>query len=78
MDALAAIVVRSPELEPDVKAALIAAYPVPPPPGDESRNRACRNLAERIHRALVDLTGNPVAFPETYDAPARKTLQNAW
>ena len=78
VDALAAIAVRSPELEPDVKAALIAAYPVPPPPGDESRDRACRNLAERIHRALVDLTGNPVAFPEIYDAPARRTLQKAW
>ncbi|QTN32054.1 thioredoxin family protein [Akkermansiaceae bacterium] len=78
VDALAAIAGRSPNQRAAVKEALIAAYPVPPPPGDERQDRACRDLAERIHRALSDLTGKSVPFPETYNAPARTLLQKAW
>jgi hypothetical protein len=78
VDALGAIAVRSPQHGAAVKAALVDAYPVPPPPGDERQDRACRSLAERIHRLLADLTKKSVLFPKTYDAAARMELQKAW
>jgi hypothetical protein len=78
VDALAAIAARSPQHGAAVKAALVDAYPVPPPPGDERQDRACRSLAETVHRALADLTGKSVPFPVTYDAAARMELQKAW
>jgi hypothetical protein len=78
VDALAAIATREPQQGAAVKEALIAAFPEPPPPGDERQDRYCRTLAERIHKSLTNLTGKSVLFPETYDAPARIALQKAW
>lgn len=78
VEALAAIALRVPDQRAAVQASLIAAYPVPPAPGDENQNRFCRGLAERVHQALTTVTGKSVPFPETYDAPARITLQKAW
>ena len=78
VDALTAIALRLPEHRAVVKDALAASYPAPPPPGDERQERACRNLAERVHKSLADLTEKSVPFPETYDAAARTILQKAW
>jgi hypothetical protein len=78
VDALAAIAVRAPEHRAAVKDALVAAYPAPPPVGDETQDRFCRSLAERVHRALVDLTGKSMPFPKIYDAATRTELQSAW
>ncbi len=78
VDALAAIAARSPRHGAAVKTVLVDAYPVPPPPGDERQDMACRSLAERVHRLLADLTQKSVPFPKTYDAAARMDLQKAW
>jgi hypothetical protein len=78
VDALAAIATRHPGAKSDVTKVLKDAYPPPAAPADEQRSRICTALARRVHKALEQLTGKKLDFPEVYDANARARLIENW
>jgi hypothetical protein len=78
VDALAAIPARHPGARAEVGKVLKDAYPPPPAAADVQRSRICTALARRVHKALEQLTGKTVAFPDAYDADARAELIRKW
>ncbi|MCE9637754.1 MAG: HEAT repeat domain-containing protein [Planctomycetes bacterium] len=76
VDAIAAIAARDAKAKPLARTALVAAYPAPP--SDPADTKLVVALAKRVHEALAKVTGKKVAFPETYDAAARKKLAAGW
>jgi hypothetical protein len=77
VDALAAIAARHDGTRAEVIKVLKDAYP-PPAAADEQRSRISTVLARRVHKALEQVTGKKVDFPEVYDAESRAKLVQIW
>lgn len=72
--ALARIAERKRKTKKRIVALLAAAYPMP----DAAAAGAIREQAKLLHKALGDVAGRKVKFPDTYDEKARARLMATW